>query len=136
MHLNAYLTFNGNCEEAFHFYEERLGGKILEMFTYEGSPMPNTPPDLLKKVMHGRMQIGESVLMASDAPPGRYEAPEGTKLSLHVDDPAEAEKLFQALSEGGQVVMPIAETFWALRFAMFNDRFGIPWMINCPKAES
>jgi len=136
MQLNAYLMFNGNCEAAFRFYEKSLGGKVLVMSTYEGSPMPNTPPDLLKKIIHGRIQIGDSIVMASDAPPERYQAPQGVQVSISVTDPGEAEKLFHALTEGGQVTMPIAETFWALRFAMFTDRFGIPWMINCPKFES
>ncbi len=136
MTLNAYLTFNGNCEEAFRFYETCLGAKILFMLNYEGSPMPNTPPELLKKIIHARLQVGDSIIMGSDAPPERYQRPQGLQVNINVADPAEAERLFHALSEGGHVAMPIAETFWALRFAMFTDRFEIPWMINCEKAPA
>jgi PhnB protein len=83
--------------------------------------------------MHARMTIKGQVIMASDAPPGRYSKPGGFSVNISVTDPKEADRIFNALSEGGTVHMPIGETFWALRFAMFADRFGIPWMVNCEK---
>ncbi len=135
MQLNPYLMFNGDCEEAFKFYEQCLGGEIVAMFTHEGSPMAdNVPTDWRKKIMHARLVVGDQVLMGSDAPPAYREEPKGFSVSIGVTDPAEAERIFQALAERGQVKMPIQQTFWAVRFGMLVDRFGIPWMINCEKA--
>jgi PhnB protein len=134
MQLNPYLSFNGNCDEAFQFYQKVLGGKIPFKMTYGESPMAKeTPKELLDKVMHTRLLVGDKVLMGSDAPPGRYEKPQGFHVTLGVETAAEAERLFKALSEKGTVGMPIQETFWAERFAMFTDQFGTPWMINCEK---
>ncbi len=134
MTINPYLIFNGNCEEALKFYETTLGGKILSVFRYEGSPMaPSTPPDALNKVMHARLQLADTTIMASDAPLGHYAAPQGIQINITLDDSTEAERLFHLLSESGIISVPIAETFWALRFGMLVDRFGIPWMINCEK---
>ncbi len=132
MELNPYLYFNGNCEVAFRFYEQHLGGKIEAVHTYAGSPMENQlPPEWRDKVMHVRMKVGTTVLMGSDAPEGRYRTPQGFSVSLNLKDAAEADRLFEALSKNGTVSMPIQKTFWATRFAMFTDQFGIPWMINC-----
>lgn len=132
MDVNPYLNFNGNCEEAFRFYEKHLGGKIESIHTFAGSPMENQlPPEWGNKVMHIRMKVGATVLMGSDAPGGRYQAPQGFSVSLNLKDAAEADKVYQALSADGAIKMPIQQTFWAARFAMFTDRFGIPWMINC-----
>ncbi len=132
MELNPYLYFNGNCEVAFKFYEQHLGGKIEAVYTYAGSPMENQlPPEWRDKVMHVRMKVGTTVLMGSDAPEGRYRTPQGFSVSLNLKDAAEADRLFEALSKNGTVSMPIQKTFWATRFAMFTDQFGIPWMINC-----
>ena len=109
MQLNPYLTFNGDCEQAFKFYEKVLGGKIEAMLTHEGAPesMP-VPPEWKKKIMHARLSIDGEVLMASDAPPGRFNPPQGFSVSLQIEDPAEAERKFQALAEGGVVTMPIS----------------------------
>ena len=135
MQLNPYLLFNGQCEAAFKFYERVLGGKIVMMLTHRGTPAAeHTPPEWLDKIIHARMMVGEVALMASDAPPGRFEATKGTHVHLGVGDPAEAERIFRALAEKGTVNMPIQETFWAARFGMLVDQFGIPWMINCEKA--
>ncbi len=132
MELNPYLYFNGNCEVAFRFYEQHLGGKIEAVHTYAGSPMENQlPPEWRDKVMHVRMKVGTTVLMGSDAPEGRYRTPQGFSVSLNLKDAAEADRLFEALSKNGTVSMPIQKTFWATRFAMFTDQFGIPWMMNC-----
>jgi len=134
MQIDPYLNFNGQCEAAFRFYERCLGGKIEFMATFGESPMAGQfPPEFHGKIMHVRMSIGDRVLMASDCPPDRFDGVKGFSVSIAVSDPAEAERIFAALSEGGHVSMPIQETFWAQRFGMATDRFGIPWMINCEK---
>jgi PhnB protein len=137
MQLNAYLNFNGSCEEAFRFYEQCLGGKIVAMFPHAGTPMAkHTPPEWQNKIMHARLEVGDQVVMGSDAPPNHYETPKGFSVTIGLNDPAEAERIFHALADKGTVRMPIQETFWAVRFGMLVDRFGIPWMINCEKAGS
>jgi len=134
--LNAYLFFNGQCEEAFTFYAKVLGGEIEAMMPHEGTPAAgNVPPEWRKKIIHARMRVGDTLLMASDAPPDHSEPAKGFKVNIGVDDPKEAERIFKAFSEGGTVQMPIQETFWALRFGMLVDRFGTPWMVNCEKAR-
>jgi PhnB protein len=134
MQLNPYLFFNGNCEEAFKLYAQVLGGKIEAMMTHEGTPAAEqVPAEWLKKILHARMSLNGQLLMASDAPPARQERPQGYSVSLMVNTPAEAERIFHALAQNGQVRMPIQETFWAARFGMLVDRFGIPWMVNCEK---
>jgi PhnB protein len=135
MQLNPYLTFNGQCEAAFTFYARVLGGKIEAMMTYGSSPMAEqTSPEWRNKIIHARLTVGDKMLMASDAPPDRYEPMKGIMVTLGIDDPGEAERIFHALSENGTVQMPIQETFWARRFGMFVDQFGTPWMVNCEKA--
>jgi PhnB protein len=135
MQLNSYLFFNGQCEEAFKFYEQCLGGKIEAMLPHEGSPAADhVPAEWRSKILHARMVVGDQVLMASDAPPGHFQAPQGFSVNIGVSDANQAERIFHALAEKGKVTMPIAETFWALRFGMLVDRFGIPWMVNCEKA--
>lgn len=132
MQLNPYLNFNGQCESAFKFYEKCLGGKITAMLTFGSSPRAEqTPPEWHDKIMHARLTVGEAVLMASDAPPGHYEKTKGMSIALNTEKPEEAERIFAALSENGTVQMPIQSTFWAARFGMLVDQFGIPWMINC-----
>jgi PhnB protein len=134
MKTNPYLMFNGNCETAFRFYEKVLGGKIIAMLTHAETPAAeHAPADWQSKIIHARMQLGDDLLMASDAPPDQYQPPKGIMVTIGVEQPAEAERIFKALSEGGAVSMPIAETFWALRFGMCTDRFGTPWMVNCEK---
>jgi PhnB protein len=134
MQLNPYLSFDGQCEAAFKFYEQCLGGKIVAMMTYGGSPMEGqTPPEWRDKIMHARLIIGDEVLMGSDAPPERYERAKGISVTLGIENPADAERIFHALAQNGTVQMPIQETFWAARFGMLVDRFDIPWMINCEK---
>ncbi len=132
MQMHAYLNFNGECEAAFTCYERVLGGKIESVFRFGDTPAAQqTPPGWGDKVMHASITVGGTVLMGSDAPPGQYEAPKGTSLSLNMTDVAEAERVFKELSEGGTVTLPLQETFWAARFGMVTDKFGIPWMINC-----
>ena len=132
MKVETYLFFDGDCEAAFNFYERALGGKIETMMTHEGTPAEGeVPPEWRKKIIHARLAVGSQVLMGSDAPPGHFEKPQGFSLSLRVDTPAEAERLFEVLAEQGEVRMPLEQTFWAVRFGMLVDRFGIPWMVNC-----
>lgn len=136
MNVNPYLLFNGQCEEAFRFYEQCTGGTIESMLRNREAPIEtDVPEDWSEKIMHMRMRIGDNVLMASDAPPGHQSEPGGFSISLQVDTPEEAERCFAALSEGAEIRMPIQKTFWALRFGMLTDRFGMPWMINCQAPE-
>jgi PhnB protein len=134
MQLSPYLNFNGQCEAAFKFYERVLGGKIEAMITYAGTPAEeHAPPELRNKILHARLIVGSDALMGSDAPPDRYDAPKGFSVSLQIDDPADAERIFHALTENGIVQLPIQQTFWAERFGMLVDQFGIAWMVNCGK---
>jgi PhnB protein len=134
MQLNPYLMFDGKCEAAFKFYEQALGGQIVAMMPHEGSPMESqVPAEWRKKIMHARLTIGDKVLMGSDAPPGQHQPMQGFSVTLSVDEPAEADRIFNALSAGANICMPIQETFWARRFGMLTDQFGTPWMINCEK---
>ena len=133
MQLNPYLFYNDNCEAAFKYYEKVLGAKIETMVRAEEAPadMPSTP-ERRKKIMYGQISIDGQVLMASDAPPERFHKPQGFSVSLTVTDPADAERKFKALSDGGSVNMPFGKTFFAKGFGMCQDQFGIPWMVNCP----
>ena len=136
MQMNPYLSFKGNCEAAFTFYEKRLGAQLGSIFRYGGSPMAgDVSADWADKVMHGSLTLGSQVLMGGDVAPDRYEAPKGFSLSLQMKSTAEAERIFHDLVEGGQVVVPLAKTFWAERFGMVVDRFGVPWLINCEGAD-
>ncbi len=132
MRANAYLNFNGQCEKAFQFYAEATGAAIDRMVSFEDSPMAGQmAPEARKMIIHASMRIGDTVLMASDAPGERYQKPQGFSVSLLVDTPAEAERVFTALSTGGEVRMALQQTFFAVRFGMLTDKFGIPWMVNC-----
>ena len=132
MQVNPYLSFNGQCEAAFTFYEQCLGGQLGPIFRYAGSPMANqVPADWRDKVMHGSVTVGTQVLMGGDVAPDRYEAPKGFSLSLQLTSTTEAERIFRELGQDGTVAMPLEKTFWAARFGMVVDRFGIPWLINC-----
>jgi PhnB protein len=131
MKFNTYLAFNGNCGEAFKFYEQCLGGKT-EMMKWGDSPMADQTDAASKdKIMHARLQVGDQTLMGADSPKGMFNGNQGFSVAIHVTDPAEAEKLFNALTQGGKVHMPLGKTFWSPAFGMFIDRFGIPWMVNC-----
>ena len=134
MSLNPYLYFNGQCEEAFNFYEKCLGGTITFMMAWEGSPMAGqAPPGWAKKILHAGLASGDGVLEGCDAMPGEYTKPQSFCVMLRPKDAAEAERIFKALAEGGTVQIPIEETFWALRFGKVVDRFGMPWLVNCEK---
>ena len=134
MQLNPYLSFDGKCEAAFRFYESVLGGKIAFMMRWSESPMAEqSDPATRNQIMHARLVIGDQVLMGSDGGGQCHQPMAGFSVTINVDDSAEAERIHNALSEGGEVRMPIQETFWAKRFGMLTDRFGTPWMINCEK---
>ena len=138
MQINPYLMFDGNCEEAFNFYAQTLGGKNLAVHRYDENPemAKNVPPEWHKKLMHARIDIDGQLLMGSDAPPGRQEEKKGFSVSLNVANVAEGERIFKALAENGRIVMPYQKTFWALGFGMCTDRFGTPWMVNCEQMQS
>jgi PhnB protein len=130
--VNPYLSFKGECEAAFKLYEQCLGAQIGTIFRYGGSPMADqVPPDWQDKVMHGTLTFGDQVLMGGDVAPLQYEEPKGFSLSVHLDNATEADRIFLELSRDGRVVMPLEKTFWAERFGIVVDRFGIPWLINC-----
>lgn len=132
MQLNPYLNFNGQCEAAFKFYEQVLGGKIT--FTMKWGEMPGAdqfPAEAHQLIMHTTLSVGDAVLMGADSPPGQYEQPKGMNVSLHFKDIGEGERIFNALVEKGSVQMPFQATFWSPGFGMGVDQFGIPWMVNC-----
>lgn len=132
MDLNPYLNFKGNCAETFKFYEQYLGGNIEAIHSCAGSPMENQfPQEWRNKVMHIQMKVGSTVLMGSNEPESRYLSPQGFSVSPNLKDAAEADRVDEALSANGAVHMPIQQTFWAKRFAMFTDLFSIPWMLHC-----
>ncbi|HEX4231226.1 MAG TPA: VOC family protein [Bryobacteraceae bacterium] len=134
MKLHTYLNYGGNCEQAFRFYEQHLGGKVTAMMTHAEQPgQSNVPPDWQKAILHARMTIGGSEIMASDVPPDRFQPMRSAYLSLTVDSIEEAERIYRLLSEGGEIFMQMAETFFASRFAMLRDRFGTSWMIVCER---
>ncbi len=132
MHVRAYLFFDGRCEEALAFYRNALGAEVTMLMRYKDSPEPPgcpLPPGAENKIMHSEFRIGETTVMASD---GRCEGQpnfQGFSLALTVPDEAEADRFFTALSDGGQVHMPPAKTFFSPRFGMVVDRFGVLWMV-------
>lgn len=128
MKLNTYVNFAGTCKEAFRYYEKHLGGKIGMMMTHEQAPNQNRDnPEWKDAVLHARIFVGGTELMAADIPSAQ--PMRSAYLTLNVDSDAEAERIFSALSDGGQVLMPMEETFFAFRFGQVRDRFGINWMI-------
>jgi PhnB protein len=130
MKLHTYLNYGGNCEQAFRFYEQHLGGKITMMMRHGQQPDPGGVPDNWKNaVLHARIDIGETQLMGADIPPDRFQPMRSAYLSLTVDSIDEAERIYALLSDGGQIFMPMQETFFAFRFAMLRDKFGTSWMI-------
>ena len=135
MQSNTYLFFDGECEAAFKFYEQCLGGKIDGMMTYGDAPMSEEIPSQQRdRIMHANLTVGGMVLMGSDTAPDGFQKPQGFSVNLQFDDRVEAERIFQKLAENGTVRMPFQETFWSTRFGMLVDRFGTPWMINVQPA--
>lgn len=133
--IDGYLFFNGNCAETMHFYQRTLGGK-LDMMTHRQSPMADqVPAATANLIIHARLEVdGGGVVMASDWISGQpYEKMQGFSLSADFRDVATAKRVFEALSEGGEVSMPFGPTFWAEAFAMLADRYGTRWMVNVAK---
>jgi PhnB protein len=131
MTCNPYLSFNGNCREAFQRYEQVLGGRIVMMMTHGEMPdAPEMPPETRDAIMHARLEFDGQVLMGGDAPGGRFKTPTGFCVTLGVETVERAAAIFNALAEGGTTQMPFQDTFWAAKFGMVTDRFGIPWIIN------
>ena len=136
--IQPYLSFGGRCEEAIEFYRKALGAEVRMMMRFKEAPEKQTdmPECFQDKIMHASLQIGDSVLMASDGRCEGAQAFEGFSISIQLADEAEAERVFAALSDGGLVTMPLEQTFWAPKFGMLQDRFGVGWMINVmPKPQ-
>jgi PhnB protein len=128
MKLNTYVNFSGTCAEAFRFYEQHLGGTITMMMTHGQAPdQSNVKPEWKDAVLHARLSVGGTELMGADIP--NAQPMRSAYLSLNVESDTEAERIFSALSDGGEVFMPMQETFFATRFAQLRDRFGLNWMI-------
>jgi PhnB protein len=131
MKLHTYLNFNGTCAQAFAYYEKHLGAKITSSMTYGQMPGATTlPPNQVNLILHARIALGDTYLMASDVPPTMpWEPMRSAYLTLNVDSSAEAERIHTALADGGQIFMPLQETFYAHKFSMLRDKFGINWMV-------
>lgn len=131
MKTNMYLNFPGNCAEALGFYEQHLGAKVIAKHSFDQMPgTPAIPPGLKgSDILHARFQLGDAEVMASDGPAERVQPMRSAYVSLRTESTPEAERIYKVLSEGGEVFMPIGETFFAHRFAQLRDRFGINWMI-------
>jgi len=130
MKLLTYLNYGGNCEQAFRFYEQHLAGKITMMMTHGQQPgLNDVSPDWKNAILHARISIGETELMGADIPPDRFQPMRSAYLSLLVGSIDEAERIYALLSDGGQIFMPMQETFFAFRFAMLRDKFGTSWML-------
>ena len=131
MKINPHLNFNGQCAEAFKFYERIFGGKILFSMTWGEMPgAEQFPKETHKLIMHTTLSVGDDTMMGADSPPGRYQQPQGMTVAVHVANTDEGKRVFAALSENGNVMMPFDKTFWSPGFGMCVDRFGIPWMVN------
>lgn len=135
MQVSFHLVFDGQCEAAFRFYERALGGKIVNTLTYGSSPTSEqVAPEWRSKIVHATFAVGETVLTGVDVPPDKYVTPQGFYVLLGVNDAMDAERIFSALAENGEVHMAIQKTFWSARFGVLTDQFGIPWEINCEQA--
>jgi PhnB protein len=135
--LHTYLNYGGNCEEAFRYYEKHLGGKITMMMRHGEQPdAQNVQPGWEKAVLHARMDLGETELLGADIPPDRFQPIRSAYLSLTLGSDQEADRVFALLSDGGQIFMPMQETFFASRFAMLRDKFGTSWMLLHPRPQS
>ncbi len=134
--IQPYLFFNGTCEKAVEFYHNALGAEVEMTMRFKDSPEPpppgTVPPGFENKIMHTSFRIGQTTIMASDSCSTEKPNFEGLSLALSVPNETEADRVFAALSDGGQVRMPLAKTFWSPRFGMLTDRFGIGWMISVP----
>lgn len=135
MKINAYLNFDGKCEEAFNFYKSVLGGEIEARIRFSEMPEGgDVPKELGNKIMHSLLRIGDNVIMGSDAPPPYFQKAQGMMVAINVETPAEAERIYANIAKDAEsVTMPLGETSWAQSFSMFVDKYGTPWILNCPK---
>jgi len=135
MKLNTYLNFDGQCEAAFAFYQRHLGGEFETMLRWREFPGGTDVPESHRdKIMHACLIADGHMLMGCDIPPDRpFDGIRGAIVAIQVNTPQDAERLFDGLSQGGKVTMPLGETFWANSFGMLVDKFGVPWMVNCGK---
>jgi PhnB protein len=132
MQINPYLSFDGDCEEAFRFYERCFAGQMGGIFRYAGTPFAaDVPADWHDKVMHASVRLGALVLMGADVAPEKFEKPKGFSLSVHIKSEVDASRIFGELGTNGQVVMPLQKTFWSPLFGMVVDQYSISWLINC-----
>ena len=139
MPVQAYLFFDGRCEEAVEFYKKALGAKVemLMRFKENPEPQPGTmPPGSEEKILHTSLRIGDTTVMASDGHCAGKPSFQGFALSLGAPNASEADRLFAALADGGKVQMPLAKTFWSPRFGMVSDRFGVLWMVGVEQSTS
>ena len=137
MKLFTYLNYGGNCRQAFEFYAQHLGGKITMLTTHGEQPDANkVPPDWRNAVLHARIELGETTVLGADIPPDRFQPMRSAYLTLILESAAEAERIYALLTEGGQIFMPMEETFFASRFAMLRDRFGTSWMLLHERART
>ena len=127
MRLDIYVNYRGNCEQAFRFYEQHLGGRVTGMIRHAEQPNPNIPADWQDKVLHARIAVGTTILMGADIPSA--EPMRSAYLTLSLDREEEAERVYALLASGGEIFMKMEETFYAHRFAMLRDRFGTSWML-------
>jgi PhnB protein len=126
------LMFNGQCEAAFTFYAQHLNATIVGVARYAGSPMAGSvPPEWGDKVMHGSIAVGDTIIAGADVHSLHYRQPRGFSVLLGVAIPEDADRIFQALADGGTVTVPLQETFWSARYGAVTDQFGVPWEINC-----
>ena len=134
MKLDIYVNYPGNCQQAFRFYEQHLGGKITMVMTHQEQPdAANVSEDWKSAILHARMEIGDTILMGADIP--QAEPMRSAYLTLRLNTPEEAEKVYAILSEDGQIFMKMEKTFFATRFAMLRDKFGTSWMLLCETPE-
>jgi len=137
MKLQTYLNYGGNCEQAFRFYEQHLGAKIAMLMRHGEAPDATSVPENWKQaVLHARLELGGTELLAADIPPDRFQPMRSAYLTLTLDRVEEAERVYKLLTEGGQIFMPMEETFFAARFAMLRDKFGTSWMLLCDKPHA
>ncbi len=135
MKLYTYLNYGGNCRQAFEFYVAHLGARIAMITTHGEHPETSMAPDWKDAVLHARLEIGDTVLLGADVPPDRFKPMRSAYLTLMLDSIEQAERVYTLLSDGGEIFMPIQETFYAHRFAMLRDRFGTSWMLLQERAQ-
>jgi len=134
MNVSCYLSFNGDCREAFAFYAKVFNAKIIAMIAHGETPAKDhMPPEAHASIIHARLDLGGGLLMGADTPPSMRgdSKMQGFSVNLGTATVAETDRVFAELSKGGKIIMPVAETFWSKRFGMCVDRFGTPWMVNC-----